>query len=109
MRKKLIVPVSLFALGAFALIARADTASTLDAKAAFDKYCGSCHANGGNSINPAKPLHKSALEKNGVKSWQDGIAKMRNPGPGMTKFMPKDISDPEAKVITKYILATFQY
>lgn len=109
MKKKVIVAIALCAIGALAMVAQADMKEKFDAKAEFDKHCGSCHAKGGNRVNPAKTLNKAALERNGVKNWQDGVAKMRNPGPGMTKFMKKDISDTKAKAISKYVLATFQY
>jgi cytochrome c6 len=33
---------------------------------------------------------------------------MRNPGPGMTKFDKKTISDKEARAIADYILKTFK-
>jgi cytochrome c6 len=33
---------------------------------------------------------------------------MRNPGPGMTKFDKKEISDKEAKAIAEYVLKTFK-
>jgi len=108
MKKKVIVPVALFALGAFTLIAQADMKGKLDAKVEFDKHCGSCHANGGNSVNPAKSLGKAAMKKDGIKTWKDIVAKMRNPGPGMTKYTKKEISTTEAKAIAKYILVTFK-
>jgi len=110
MKNTLIVTVTLFALGVFTFIAQAaDMKEALDGKTEFENHCGSCHPNGGNKVNPAKPLYKATLEQNGIKTWKDGVAKMRNPGPGMTKFLKEDISDQEAKVITNYILATFQY
>ena len=110
MIKKLIVPATLFALaGGFALIAQADMeGGEPDGKAGFVKHCASCHADGGNIVNPEKTLKKADLEKNGVKSWEDIVAKMRNPGPGMTKFEEKDISEPEAKAIAEYVLTAFK-
>lgn len=109
MKNRFIVPVVLIAMGAMAHIAQGEMKEEMAGKAEFDKYCSGCHANGGNKVNPAKPLNKTALEKNGVRSWKDGVTKMRNPGPGMTKFLKTDISDSEAKIITKYVLATFKY
>jgi len=108
MKKKLVVPVALFVLGVFAFIAHADMKGKLDAKAEFDKHCGSCHANGGNSMNSSKTLSKAAMEKDGVKTWKEIVATMRKPGPGMPKYLKKEISDTEAKAIAKYILATFK-
>jgi cytochrome c6 len=105
--KKSLVTATLFAVGAFALSAQADTGGKIDAKAEFDKHCAVCHPSGGNIINKAKPLTKEARTTNGIKSWKDIVAKMRNPGPGMTKFDKKTISDKEAKAIAEYILKTF--
>jgi cytochrome c6 len=76
-------------------------------EALFKQNCSVCHVNGGNIINPQKPLHKKEREANGVKTSGDIIKKMRNPGPGMTKFDKKTISDKDAKKIAEYILKTF--
>ena len=105
--KKSLAAATLFAVGAFALSALADTGGKPDAKAEFEKHCAVCHPSGGNIINKAKPLTKEARTTNGIKSWKDIVAKMRNPGPGMTKFDKNAISDKEAKAIAEYILKTF--
>ncbi len=76
-------------------------------EALFKKNCAVCHVNGGNIVNPQKPLHKKEREANGVKTAADIIKKMRNPGPGMTKFDEKTISNKDAKKIAEYILKTF--
>lgn len=75
---------------------------------AFQKNCTVCHKDGGNIINPAKTLHKKDLEANGITKPSDVIAKMRNPGPGMTKFDPKTIPDKTARAIADYVLKTFK-
>jgi cytochrome c6 len=106
--KKILVTVTLVAVGAFAVSVQADTEGKMDAKAEFEKHCAVCHPGGSNVINKAKPLTKEALTKNAIKSWKDIVAKMRNPGPGMTKFDKKDISDKEAKAIAEYVLKTFK-
>jgi cytochrome c6 len=106
--KKRLVTVTLFAVGAFAFSAQADMGGKLDAKAEFQEHCASCHPDGGNIVNKAKSLTKDALKTNGIKNWKDIVAKMRNPGPGMTKFDKKQISDKEAKAISEYILKTFK-
>lgn len=80
----------------------------IDGKKEFEKHCAVCHPNGGNTINAKKPLNSKSLKANGVKSAKDIIALMRNPGPGMTKFDLKTISNPEAKAIAEYILKTFK-
>src|SRR6185369_1958998 len=104
MRKALIVTVAMLAIGSFACSVQADMKKgKLDAKAEFEEHCASCHPDGGNIINKAKPIDKKTLEKNGIKTWKDIVAKMRNPGPGMTKFDKKEIPDAEAKAIAVYI------
>ncbi len=77
-------------------------------EALFKENCAPCHANGGNIINPAFTLHKADREKHGVKTAKDIIGKMRNPGPGMTKFDEKTIPDKDAKEIAEYIIKTFK-
>ena len=77
-------------------------------KAEFEKHCASCHPAGGNIINQAKTLKKAELQKSGIKNWQDVVAKMRKPGPGMTAFPKQTMSDKEAKAIAEYILTTFK-
>ncbi len=73
----------------------------------FKENCAVCHPNGKNIINPNKPLHKKDREANKVKTAADIIKLMRNPGPGMTKFDEKTISDKDAKAIAAYVLKTF--
>jgi cytochrome c6 len=73
----------------------------------FKENCSPCHPDGGNVINPQKTLHKKDREANNIKKPMDIVSKMRNPGPGMTKFDKKTISDKDAKAIAEYILKTF--
>ena len=80
----------------------------IDGKKEFGEHCAVCHPNGGNSINPAKTLGKKELQANGVKGVRDIVAKMRKPGPGMTTFDKKTVSDREAEAIAEYILKTFK-
>jgi len=80
----------------------------IDGKKEFDEHCAVCHANGGNIVNPKFTLHKKDREANGVKSVKDIIAKIRKPGPGMTEFDTKTVSDKEATAIAKYIIKTFK-
>jgi cytochrome c6 len=75
---------------------------------AFQKNCVICHKDGGNIINPAKTLYKKDLEASGITKPPDIIAKMRNPGPGMTKFDAKTIPDKTARAIADYVLKTFK-
>ncbi len=76
-------------------------------EALFKQYCAICHVDGGNIINPQKTLHKKDREANNVKTAQDIIHNMRNPGPGMTLFDEKTISAKQAREIAEYVLKTF--
>ncbi len=80
----------------------------IDGKKEFEEHCAVCHPNGGNTINAMKPLSRKSLRTNGIKSAQDIIAKIRNPGPGMTRFDEKTISNKEAKAVAEYILKAFK-
>ena len=74
----------------------------------FQQHCTVCHPAGGNIIKPALTLHKKDLDAHGVKTADDIVGKMRNPGPGMTRFDSKMISDKDAKEIAQYILTAFK-
>jgi cytochrome c6 len=74
----------------------------------FKLHCAVCHPNGENVINKDKNLHKEDLEEHGIKTPEDIVKLMRNPGPGMSKFDEKTISDKDAKDIAKYILKKFK-
>jgi len=74
----------------------------------FKKHCSACHPDGGNVVNPKKPLGKKDLAKNGIKDAKGIIKNMRNPGPGMAKFDKGTVSDKDAKAIAEYILKTFK-
>ncbi len=106
--KKMLYIATLLTISAFATTALADGKGKIDGKKEFAEHCASCHADGGNIVNPAKTLKKIDREASGVKSWQDIVKKMRNPGPGMTKLEKKDVSDKEARAIAEYILKTFK-
>lgn len=85
----------------------AKPAQNIDGKKLFDQHCAACHPNGGNIINKQKTLSKKGMAARGVKTEKDIVAKMRNPGTGMTKFDAHQIPDPEAKAIASYILKSF--
>jgi cytochrome c6 len=74
----------------------------------FQQHCAACHPGGGNIIKPAMTLHKKDLDANGVKTAKDIVGKMRNPGPGMTRFDAKTVSDKDAQEIAAYILQAFK-
>lgn len=76
-------------------------------EALFKQHCAVCHPDGGNIVNPQKTLHKKDREASGVKTASGIVSKMRNPGPGMTQFDKKTISDKDADAIAGYILKTF--
>lgn len=76
-------------------------------EALYKEHCAVCHPDGGNIVTPKKSLHKKDLAGNNIKSEGDIVKLMRNPGPGMTKFDAKTISDADAKAIAKYIFKTF--
>ena len=77
-------------------------------EALFRQHCAVCHPDGGNTATPNKPLHQKEREANGVKTADDIIKNMRNPGPGMTKFDEKTIPDKDSKAIAEYVLNTFK-
>ncbi|MHC1698091.1 MAG: c-type cytochrome [Geobacteraceae bacterium] len=74
----------------------------------FGQHCTVCHPAGGNIINPEKTLHRKNLEANGIKTVDDIIMTMRNPGPGMNKFDEKTLSNQDAQFIAEYVLNTFK-
>jgi cytochrome c6 len=110
MRKSLATIAAVLAVSLFASAGYSDTkkGEKISGKNEFEEHCAVCHPNGGNTINKMKPLHKKELKANGVKSAKDIIVKIRNPGPGMTKFDEKTISNAEAKAIAEYIQKTFR-
>jgi cytochrome c6 len=108
MKRELMRTAALLAVMALATPALADGKGKIDGKKGFEEHCAMCHADGGNNVNPAKTLKKADREKNGIKTWKDIVAQMRKPGPGMTAFSKKDVSDKEARAIAEYILKTFK-
>ncbi len=103
MRKKIIV----LAFGVV-LLASAAQAAGPDGKALFQKNCAACHVNGGNIVNPKFTLSKKDRYAHGVRTAAAIVKKMRNPGPGMTKFTKKMLSDKDAMAIARYIIKTFK-
>jgi len=111
---KKIMTVSVATVSLFAFVAAGPVAADekkgkkISGAAEFKEHCAVCHPDGGNIVSPAKTLHKKDLDANGIKKAADIVAKMRKPGPGMTQFDKKTISDKEAKAIADYILKTFK-
>jgi len=84
-----------------------DIQSSEAGKNLFKQHCAACHPDGGNVIKPEKTLHKEALAAHSIKTPEDIIGKMRNPGPGMSMFDTTTIPDNQAQEIAEYILKTF--
>ncbi len=103
MRKKIIV----LSLG-LVLAASAAQAAGPNGKALFQKNCAACHVNGGNIVNPKFTLSRKDRYAHGVKTAGDIVKKMRNPGPGMTRFTKKMVSGKDAMAIAGYIIRTFK-
>jgi cytochrome c6 len=76
--------------------------------ALFAANCATCHPNGSNVINPSKSLLRLTLAANGITTPEGIVHRMRNPGPGMKRFDPAELSDEDARKIAAYILATFR-
>jgi cytochrome c6 len=76
-------------------------------EALFKEHCAVCHPDGGNIVNPKKTLSNKDREANKVRTAEDVVTLMRKPGPGMSAFDQKTISDKDAGEIARYILKTF--
>ncbi|GFO62743.1 c-type cytochrome [Geomonas paludis] len=74
----------------------------------FKERCAPCHPDGGNVLNPKKTLHGGVLADNGITTPAGIVARMRAPGPGMTRFDQAAIPDADARLIAEYILATYR-
>ncbi len=86
----------------------ASPAAEQEGEMLFKQHCAACHPGGTNIINPQKTLQKKVREANNIKTADDIINRMRNPGPGMTKFDTKTIPDKDARQIANYVLNTFK-
>ena len=107
--KKILLVLSLFSvLGLFGATVFAEKPSSVSlGESEYKEHCAVCHPNGDNIINQKKSLHKRDLEMNKIMTETDIVKLIRNPGPGMTKFDNKTITDKEARAIAQYILKTF--
>jgi cytochrome c6 len=83
-------------------------ASAASGEELFKKHCAVCHPDGGNTVKPEYTLHAKALAKHKITAPADIVEKMRNPGPGMTKFDAATIPDKEATAIAEYVMNTFK-
>lgn len=71
----------------------------------FREHCTVCHPNGGNLLNPRKTLRKKDLAANNIRTEDDIVKSIRNPGPGMSRFDEKMISDRDARELARYVLS----
>ncbi len=85
-------------------------------EALFKQNCSPCHPDGGNILNKEKTLSKKDREMNNIRTADDIVKKMRNPGAfdfhpnqwsGMKIFDDKKLSDEDARNIAEYVLKTF--
>ena len=109
MKKSLVLPIIVMAASLIGTVAFAEKAAGKNVgEAKFKEHCALCHPEGGNIVNPVKTLHKKDRDEHGVKSEADIVKLMRKPGPGMTAFDAKTVSDKDAGEIAKYIFKTFK-
>ena len=107
-QRSAIVKKNLILVGTIILATAASTAIAASGETLFKQHCAVCHPDGGNIVNQARTLHKKDLNENGIKDWKGVVKNMRKPGPGMTAFDAKTISDKDAKAIAEYVLKTFK-
>lgn len=108
MKKTIVLLVSVLTVCCAGAVAYAEKGSQDRGAAEFKEHCALCHPDGGNIINPKKTLRKADREANNIKTASDIINIMRKPGPGMTAFDEKTISDEESKEVATYIFKTFK-
>ena len=65
----------------------------------FNSHCRSCHQNGGNIINPDKPIKGSRI----LRDFDTFLAYIRNPASPMPSFSQGTITDKQAKELYTYI------
>lgn len=114
-RRAVSVLVALVCLVATPLFVRGAAAEE-SGESLFKEHCAVCHPNGDNIVNPKKTLHKKDLDANNIKTAEDIVKKIRNPGPlpthpqdwaGMKRFDQRTIPDENAMKIAEYVLKTF--
>ncbi len=108
MKNFFVAALALVVAGFLALPGGAAAAEGHSGETLFKQNCASCHPEGGNIINPQKTLQQKSRAVNNVKTAEDIIKVMRNPGPGMTKFDAKTIPDKHARMIADYIILTYK-
>lgn len=108
MKKMFMVMFVVVVICSMSFYAFAQKTSSSTGESLFAANCQVCHPDGGNIINPAYTLHQKDRYAHNVKTAADIVNKMRNPGPGMTKFDEKAISDNDAHTIAEYVIKTFK-
>lgn len=84
-----------------------NNSQTKSGETLFKERCATCHPDGRNIIQPQATLWKIDREARGVKTVDDLVGKMRNPGKGMPRFTPDMLPDADARAIAEYIIKTF--
>ncbi len=108
MRKKMVLGgVALAVMGCSSNQYQATTSAKTGEELFYDR-CAACHPNGGNVLNPQKTLQKIDREARGIRTPEDIVRTMRNPGPGMTRFTPDLLSDADARKIAEYVITTYK-
>jgi cytochrome c6 len=77
--------------------------TNVSANEVFEKYCSSCHSNGGNIMNPEKTLSQDHLTKNGVDNV-GSISTLVTTGKAPMPAFGKQLSDEEVAEVAKYVL-----
>lgn len=109
MKKSIVLPIIAVAACLIGTMAHAENPAKKNlGESKFKELCSMCHPDGGNIINQKKTLHAKDRAASGIKSEADIIKIMRKPGPGMTTFDAKTVSDKDAGEIAKYIIKTFK-
>lgn len=81
----------------------AEGAAPADGKAGeslFSTNCVACHAEGGNIIDPSKPVRGSAR----LKDFETFLAWIRAPKSPMTAFPPDQIPDAQVRELYRYVV-----
>ncbi|MGE5239822.1 MAG: c-type cytochrome [Chloroflexota bacterium] len=74
----------------------------------FRQRCAACHRGGGNILNPQKTLSRADREAQGLKTADDLVRYMRNPGRGMPVFSEDSLPESDARAVAEYIQKTFR-
>lgn len=70
----------------------------------FMSHCAGCHAEGGNAMNPSKPLKGSAK----LADFETFHSFIQAPGPAMPAFGAAVLPDAEAKKLFEYVSTSFK-